>query len=82
MCGFFWEAWNFWAMPKWEYVIPYVNQLHVFEMPLIGYAGYLPFGLELFAMANFVLGTFGWPGLGLAPDGQEDRSPAVRRRAS
>ena len=29
----------------WTYVIPYVNQLHVFEMPLLGYLGYLPFSI-------------------------------------
>lgn len=54
-CGFFWEAWNYWSLPKWIYTIPYVDRWHVFEMPLPGYLGYLPFGLELFAMANFVL---------------------------
>ena len=53
-CGFFWEAWNFWSMPKWIYSIPYVGFWHVFEMPLLGWLGYLPFGLELFAMTNFV----------------------------
>lgn len=59
LCGFFWEAWNYWAMPKWEYNIPFVNFWHVFEMPLLGYGGYLPFGLELFAMTNFVLPFLG-----------------------
>jgi hypothetical protein len=54
MCGFFWEGWNYWSMPKWLYTIPYVAQWHIFEMPLLGWSGYLPFGLELFAMANFV----------------------------
>ncbi|KAA1245316.1 hypothetical protein [Aquimarina sp. RZ0] len=29
----------------WKYEIPYVGILHVFEMPLLGYAGYLPFGI-------------------------------------
>lgn len=44
ICGFFWEMWNYFSMPKWHYAIPYVQALHVFEMPLPGYAGYLPFG--------------------------------------
>ncbi|MFA6147595.1 MAG: hypothetical protein WC899_05240 [bacterium] len=44
-CGFFWEMWNFGSNVKWIYDIPYVDVLHVFEMPLLGYAGYLPFGL-------------------------------------
>lgn len=54
LCGFFWEGWNYWAMPKWVYDTPHLNRWHIFEMPLPGYFGYLPFGLELFAMANFV----------------------------
>lgn len=29
----------------WQYSIPYVNVLHVFEMPLLGFFGYLPFGI-------------------------------------
>lgn len=61
-CGFFWEAWNQWAMPKWEYVIPYVGFWHIFQMPLLGWFGYLPFGLELYAMTNAAL-----PLLRLAP---------------
>jgi hypothetical protein len=45
ICGFFWEMWNFGSYAKWVYVIPYVDALHVFEMPLLGYVGYLPFGV-------------------------------------
>jgi len=45
LCGFFWETWNFGSYAKWAYAIPYVDALHVFEMPLLGYAGYLPFGV-------------------------------------
>lgn len=65
MCGFCWEAWNYWAMPKWTYEIPYVGFWRVFEMPLPGYLGYLPFGLELFAMTNFVLPYLRMPSLDL-----------------
>jgi len=28
---------------------------HLFEMPLPGYSGYLPYGIELFAMYQFAL---------------------------
>jgi hypothetical protein len=61
ICGFFWEMWNSLALPKWIYTIPFINHspallpAHLFEMPLIGYTGYLPFALELFAMFQFVL---------------------------
>ena len=46
ICGFFWEMWNFYSLAKWKYSIPFVHGFQVFEMPLLGYAGYLPFGLE------------------------------------
>jgi hypothetical protein len=45
VCGFFWELWNYGAAAKWHYSIPYVQRFHIFEMPLLGYAGYLPFGV-------------------------------------
>ena len=34
-CGFFWELWNLYSYAKWIYRIPYVQALHVFEMPLL-----------------------------------------------
>lgn len=41
------EAWNWLSTPDnpnfWKYDVPYVNVLHVFEMPALGYFGYLPF---------------------------------------
>ncbi len=55
-CGFFWELWNSLALPKWYYTIPFVDRFpHLFEMPLPGYLGYLPFALELFAMYQLAL---------------------------
>ena len=45
-CGLFWEMWNYFSLAKWAYNIPYVHRFLVFEMPILGYAGYLPFGLE------------------------------------
>jgi hypothetical protein len=52
ICGFFWEMWNVYSYAKWIYTIPYVQVFHIFEMPLLGYAGYLPFGLECYCVAN------------------------------
>lgn len=63
----FWEVWNFGssypnATPVtnpnyWKYDIPYVNVIHIFsEMPLLGFAGYLPFGLMVWLV-------FIWAGL-------------------
>ena len=56
ICGFFWEMWNYYSDPKWIYHTPGAQYLHVFEMPLLGYGGYIPFALELFALKNFL-----WP---------------------
>ena len=56
LCGFFWEMWNFESYAKWVYDIPYVNILHVFEMPLLGYAGYLPFGVLCTEIGDFIVG--------------------------
>ncbi len=59
--GFFWELWNVFSYPKWVYDVPFVDFLHLFEMPLLGYLGYLPFGLELFAFYHAVMGLLGHP---------------------
>jgi hypothetical protein len=59
LTGFFWEMWNFFSYPKWIYAVPWGNGLHIFEMPLLGYGGYLPFALELYALYHLVAGTFG-----------------------
>ena len=55
VCGFFWEMWNFYSLAKWKYQIPFVQRFSLFEMPLLGYAGYLPFGLECSVIADLVL---------------------------
>ncbi|HKJ87745.1 MAG TPA: hypothetical protein VKA48_04480, partial [Gammaproteobacteria bacterium] len=55
VCGFFWEFWNWGSLARWDYSIPYVDRFHLFAMPVLGYAGYLPFGLECVAAAAFVL---------------------------
>src|SRR5439155_17413484 len=52
VCGFFWEMWNFYSHPKWVYHTPGAQFLHLFEMPLLGYGGYIPFALELFALKS------------------------------
>jgi hypothetical protein len=54
ICGLFWEMWNYYSHPKWVYHTPGAGFVHVFEMPLLGYGGYVPFGLELYALKNFL----------------------------
>lgn len=60
VCGFFWELWNYWSFPKWIYDVPFVGFGHIFEMPVLGYGGYLPFALELFALYHLFAGIFGY----------------------
>ncbi len=55
LCGFFWEMWNFNSYPKWVYHTPGAQFLHVFEMPLLGYGGYIPFALELYELKSLFL---------------------------
>ena len=55
ICGFFWEMWNYLSYPKWLYSIPFVGQCKVFEMPILGYMGYLPFGLECAAVSSLLI---------------------------
>jgi hypothetical protein len=64
ICGFFWELWNFHSMARWEYAVPFVNRFHIFAMPVLGYGGYLPFGLECLVAGRMVMGD---QRLGLGP---------------
>lgn len=68
--GFFWELWNFGsahptepiANPNyWVYDVPYVNVIHLFsEMPLLGYFGYLAFGLMVWLIFIWAGRVFGF----------------------
>ncbi|MGE5249601.1 MAG: hypothetical protein ACM3QS_05250 [Bacteroidota bacterium] len=59
LTAFFWEMWNYLSYPKWVYHVAWGNWLHVFEMPLLGYGGYLPFSLELYALYHLACGLLG-----------------------
>ncbi|MBM4286812.1 MAG: hypothetical protein FJ135_01465 [Deltaproteobacteria bacterium] len=54
VCGVFWELWNFWAQAKWVYTLPFFQAGKIFEMPVLGYLGFLPFALECAIMYNFI----------------------------
>lgn len=56
--GFFWEFWNYWAIPKWTYDLSFVGFFKIFEMPVLGYLGYFPFAFELYAMYWFTRSLF------------------------
>ncbi|KPJ61932.1 MAG: hypothetical protein AMS15_05485 [Planctomycetes bacterium DG_23] len=54
ICGFLWEFWNYWAVAKWNYYVPYLPKAKIFEMPILGYFGFPPFALECYAIYHFV----------------------------
>jgi len=54
ICGFFWELWNSQSLAHWVYTVPFVHDFKIFEMPILGYAGYLPFGLECVVVASLL----------------------------
>jgi hypothetical protein len=56
--GFFWEFWNYWAVPKWTYDVAYLGAIKLFEMPILGYICYMPFALELYSMYFFIRSLF------------------------
>ena len=43
------------SLAKWKYNVPFVHRVQLFEMPILGYAGYLPFGLECAIIADMIL---------------------------
>ncbi|ODS32457.1 MAG: hypothetical protein SCARUB_02401 [Candidatus Scalindua rubra] len=53
ICGILWEFWNFWAPSKWVYTAPFMQDLKIFEMPVVGFLGFGPFAWEYFVMYNF-----------------------------
>jgi hypothetical protein len=60
LCGLLWEFWNVWAFTKWEYTfLPHGHQAwKYFEMPWVGFLGFLPFALEYFVMFHFIASFF------------------------
>ncbi len=54
ICGYFWEMWNYFSLAKWVYNVPLVHRFKIFEMPILGYAGYLPFGLECAVIGGII----------------------------
>jgi hypothetical protein len=60
VCGWFWEMWNIYSMPKWVYTVPHVDFLKVWEMPVLGYGGYVPFAFEILAYYALVTALLPW----------------------
>jgi len=78
LCGALWEMWNGYSLVHWEYSIPYVHVFTIGEMPILGYAGYLPFGMECLAVTELFLGALPWNPASLESSRRE--SPVTRRQ--
>ena len=53
VCGVLWEFWNYWALSKWTYTVPYLGDVKIFEMPVLGFLGFPPFAIECWAIYIF-----------------------------
>jgi hypothetical protein len=54
ICGLLWEFWNFWALSKWVYTVPFFDKLKGFEMPFLGFLGFPPFAVQAYVTYNFI----------------------------
>lgn len=54
VCGLLWEFWNYWALSKWTYTVPYFGSIKIFEMPVLGYLGFPTFAVECWVMYIFL----------------------------
>ncbi|HEM47239.1 MAG TPA: hypothetical protein ENO23_09390 [Alphaproteobacteria bacterium] len=53
VCGLLWEGWNWGAATRWQYHVPYLPNVKLFEMPVLGFLGFPPFALECWLMYRF-----------------------------
>jgi len=63
ICGLLWEFWNFWSSTKWIYNVPYLPEIKLFEMPVLGYLGFPPFALECYIMYTFEIKILNMAGI-------------------
>lgn len=54
LCGLLWEFFNYWAISKWTYTVPYLGNVKLFEMPVLGFLGFPPFAVECWVIYIFV----------------------------
>jgi len=55
ICGVLWESENFFfSTSKWHYTVPIMGNVKIFEMPVLGYLGFIPFAWEVFSTVSLV----------------------------
>ncbi|HUK12782.1 MAG TPA: hypothetical protein VLW17_05725 [Thermoanaerobaculaceae bacterium] len=75
-CGVLWEGWNWLASSRWSYTVPFLGGVKLYEMPVLGFLGFAPFALAVFALYHFARGLL--PG---APPTDEAQGAARREPA-
>jgi hypothetical protein len=60
-CGVLWESWNWLASARWSYTVPFLGGAKLYEMPILGFLGFAPFALAVFALYQFIRGLLGRP---------------------
>ncbi len=56
-CGVLWESWNWVASARWSYTVPFLGDAKVYEMPVLGFLGFVPFSFAVFALYHFLRGA-------------------------
>jgi hypothetical protein len=59
-CGVLWESWNWLASARWRYTVPFLGGVKLYEMPVLGFLGFAPFALAVFALYQFLRGLIRW----------------------
>ena len=59
VCGLLWEFWNYWAITKWTYTVPFFGNIKLFEMPVLGFLGFPPFAVECWVIYIFCRSLLG-----------------------
>lgn len=75
LIGFLWESLNILARAKWIYTVPGLEDLKIFEMPMLGFLGFPPFTLECFVLWQALVVA----GVAVPRDGLRHAAPMSRR---
>lgn len=54
LAGLTWEALNSVARGRWIYTVPFLEELKLFEMPLLGFLGFPPLALSCFSLYQWL----------------------------
>ncbi|MGH9324558.1 MAG: hypothetical protein ACRD3V_32325, partial [Vicinamibacteria bacterium] len=54
LCGLVWESFNFFSPQKWIYTVRGLDEVKLFEMPLLGFLGFPALALDAFSFFAFV----------------------------